>query len=47
VLVALLDSRYTELAELVEKALLLQALEVEDEGKMVSATCCQLLFVPK
>jgi hypothetical protein len=33
----LLDSRYPEL---VEKALLLQAPEVEDEGKMVSATCC-------
>ena len=34
VLVALLYSRYTELAE---NGLLLLALEVEDEGKMVNA----------
>jgi hypothetical protein len=40
VLVALLDSRYTGLAELMKKALLLQALEVEVKGKMVSAICC-------
>jgi hypothetical protein len=36
--VVLLNSHYTKIAELVEKALLLQTLEVEDKGKMVIAT---------